>query len=215
MAESRTYRRQECVVFRKTDERFGGLSNMARGFPISVAGVRFLNSEALYQACRFPQKPEVQQLIIAEASPMTAKMKSKKYRRYSRQDWDSVRVNIMRWCLRLKLAQNWQGFSDLLLATGQKAIVEESRKDAYWGAKPAEQDTLVGANVLGRLLMELREELRSPNSNLLKKVTPPDIPDLLLLDKRVETVEAQETDRRAQPQQGLAILQDHFRFRRT
>lgn len=75
------------AVFLKTRERFGGLSNMAAGFPLVVNGVPIRTSEALYQACRFPLKPEVQKLIIAERSPMTAKMRGKPYRNFTRPDW--------------------------------------------------------------------------------------------------------------------------------
>ena len=75
--QTRTYSRKESVVFRKTNEPFGGLSNMAGGYPIRVNGVRILTSEALYQACRFPHLPDVQKLIIGQISPMTAKMRSK------------------------------------------------------------------------------------------------------------------------------------------
>ncbi|MDT8265677.1 NADAR family protein, partial [Roseomonas sp. DSM 102946] len=112
----RTYDRATSVVFLKTKEAFGGLSNMAGGFPLRVNGVRILTSEALYQACRFPHLPDVQKLIIAEASPMTAKMKGKPHRSNSRPDWGAVRVKIMRWCLRVKLIQNFAEFSRLLLA---------------------------------------------------------------------------------------------------
>src|SRR5262245_37505283 len=102
----REYDRASAVVFLKTKEAFGGLSNMAGGFPLRVNGVRVSTSEALYQACRFPHLPAVQRLIIEQNSPMTAKMKGKPYRGESRPDWDRVRVTIMRWCLRVKLAQN-------------------------------------------------------------------------------------------------------------
>src|SRR4051794_19843803 len=107
-AETRMYNRLECVAFRTTDGRFGGLSNMAPGFPLCVNGTSIRTSEALYQACRFPHLPDVQQLIIEERSPMTAKMKSKPFRKQSRSDWDAVRVKVMRWCLRVKLAQNFE-----------------------------------------------------------------------------------------------------------
>lgn len=86
-SEVRTYSRKDSAIFRKTAERFGGLSNMAAGFPLRVNGVYIRTSEALYQACRFPHLPDVQRLIIAEASPMTAKMKSKPHRKNSRPDW--------------------------------------------------------------------------------------------------------------------------------
>jgi len=189
-SQVRSYRVADCVVFRKTNERFGGLSNMASGFPLEVEGIRILTSEALYQACRFPHKPEVQRLVIQQASPMTAKMKSKPHRKNTRSDWEKVRVKIMRWCLRVKLAQNWQKFSELLLATGDRPIVEESRKDDFWGAKAADEERLVGLNVLGRLLMELREEVRTPNGEHLKRIEPPSIPQFILYGRPIGFVEA-------------------------
>ena len=58
-SQVRTYDPAASVVFLKTNERFGGLSNMAPGFPLRVNGVRIRTSEALYQACRFPHLPDV------------------------------------------------------------------------------------------------------------------------------------------------------------
>tara|TARA_R110002124_G_scaffold283057_1_gene458577 strand:- start:2293 stop:3387 length:1095 start_codon:yes stop_codon:yes gene_type:complete len=188
--QTRVYDRETSVVFLKTKERFGGLSNMAAGFPLRVNRVRIKTSEALYQACRFPHMPEVQQLIIGENSPMRAKMRSKPYRRVSRHDWDFVRVKIMRWCLRVKLAQNWREFGRLLLATGDRPIVEQSRKDDFWGAKVAEDGTLVGMNVLGRLLMELREQLKGDEAESLRFIEPLAISEFLLFGQPIEAVQA-------------------------
>jgi len=159
IAEPRVYERASVSAFHKTTEPFGGLSNMAAGYPLRVNGVYIRISEALYQACRFPHLSEIQQLIIGQASPMSAKMKSKQHRENSREHWDRVRIRIMRWCLHVKLAQNPQKFGDLLLSTGDRPIVEQSCRDAFWGAKPIDAETLLGLNVLGRLLMELREEV--------------------------------------------------------
>lgn len=184
-----TYRRDECAVFLKTTERFGGLSNMAGGYPLSINGIRVLTSEALYQACRFPHLPDVQKLIIGQASPMTAKMKSKQYRKDSRSDWDSVRVSIMRWCLLVKLVQHWEKFGNLLLSTGDRPIVEGSYRDPFWGAKPVDQETLQGANILGRLLIELREKLRDPEAHKLWTVEPPSLPQFLLLNRQISVIE--------------------------
>ena len=160
-ADSRTYRADDVVSFRKTAEAFGGLSNMAPGYPIQVAGMAVRTAEALYQACRFPHLPEVQRMIVAETSPMTAKMRSKPYRDRSRAQWDDIRIPIMKWCLRVKLAQNWTKFGDLLVRTGDRPIVEDSRKDDFWGAIRDERGDLHGRNVLGRLLMELRAKLEA------------------------------------------------------
>ena len=165
---------------------------MAAGFPLQVNSIRFRTSEALYQACRFPHMPDVQRRIIDERSPMTAKMRSKPFRKDSRPDWDAVRVKIMRWCLRVKLAQNWKEFGGLLLATADRPIVEQSRKDDFWGAKVAENGSLVGMNVLGRLLMELREQLKGDDAESLKAVEPLSILEFLLFHKPIETVCADE-----------------------
>lgn len=184
----RTYNKAECVSFRITRAEFGGLSNMAPGFPLLVNGIRIRTAEALYQACRFPHRVDVQQLIIREVSPMTAKMRSKPFRDDTRRDWNKIRINVMRWCLRVKLAQNWDAFSELLLRTEDKPIVEESKKDDFWGAKPTNDNTLIGMNVLGRLLMELREAIRTEGQIPLSKVEPPRIPDFLLLGQPIREI---------------------------
>ena len=186
--QNRTYQRSNAAVFLKTKEKHGGLSNMAGGFPLIVNGVDIRTSEALYQACRFPHMPEVQREIIAQKSPMTAKMKGKPYRHISRLDWDAVRVKIMRWCLQVKLAQNWGKFSELLLETGDMPIVEHSRRDDFWGAKPIDGETLVGTNALGRLLMELRERVKDEPRENLQYVGPLPIPEFLLYERPIEPI---------------------------
>jgi ribA/ribD-fused uncharacterized protein len=187
----RSYRRTECVVFHKTREAFGGLSNMAAGYPLRVNDIDVPTSEALYQACRFPHLPKIQDLIICQTSPMTAKMKSKPHRARSREDWDFVRVAIMKWCLKVKLVQHWTAFGELLLSTSDKPIVEHSRKDRFWGAVPErEGETLSGSNVLGRLLMELRQRLRNDPA-VLETVEPVPILDFLFLGQPIEPIHHQ------------------------
>ncbi|CAN2247198.1 NADAR family protein [Bacillus vallismortis] len=180
------YKRNEVVTFRKTKEEYGGLSNMAGGFNFELEGVRILSSEALYQAMRYPDYPEYQKAIITQKSPMTAKMISKKYKQYTRDDWVNVRLMIMRWCIRVKLINNWNEFGLLLLKTGDKPIVEESHKDDFWGAKPSDLNLLVGTNALGRLLMELRTEL--PKYIGKHELSPPKIPNFKLLGKEVSNI---------------------------
>ncbi len=188
--EVRTYSLAESIVFRKTDERFGGLSNMAPGFPLVVNDVQIRTSEALYQACRFPNRSDVQHQIIDDRSPMSAKMRSKPFRGDTRSDWDLVRVQVMRWCLRVKLAQNWKKFGDLLLSTGEAPIVEKKvRRRDFWGSVEKPDGTLVGTNVLGRLLMELREELKHDEAGSLRFIKPLNISNFLLFDKPIEHIQ--------------------------
>jgi len=185
----REYKDFNSCSFRKTKEIFGGLSNMASGFPLMVNGLKILTSEALYQACRYPHLPEVQEVIIAQKSPMTAKMKSKSYYAKSRSDWDNVRIKVMRWCLRVKLAQNFQKFGLLLESTGTNPIVEDSKRDSFWGAKKFHDGTFRGVNALGRLLMELRQEYCSMNRYKLLYVTPLKIDNFNLLGEPIQIID--------------------------
>jgi ribA/ribD-fused uncharacterized protein len=188
--QSEQYGRAKCATFRKTSEEWGQFSNMAGGFPLVVNGVKILTSEALYQACRFPHLPEVQQEILRQASPMAAKMKGKPHRRNSRPDFDELRVVIMWWALRVKLACNLPRFSQVLLASHDLPIVEDSHNDPFWGAKQSREDAemLVGQNVLGRLLVLLRDRIRRDGSEGFSCVELPAIPNFLLVGEPIGIV---------------------------
>ena len=187
-ADGRVYVPSEVVVFQKTRERWGALSNMAAGFPLVVGGEEWLTSEAVYQACRFPDLPDVQRLIMEQASPMAAKMRSKPHRGQTRPDWDSTRTLFMRWVLRVKLAQNFAAFSAILAQTGELPIVERSHRDRFWGTVLDHDGLLKGANVLGRLLMELRAEMWTRERIELLTVEPPDVPNFRVLGQTVGVV---------------------------
>ncbi|HVQ97706.1 MAG TPA: NADAR family protein [Mycobacterium sp.] len=184
-----SYRRPECVTFLKTAEQWGGFSNMAPGFPLSVNAIPIRTSEALYQACRFPHRPEVQREIIGETNPMVAKMKSRTHLRDSRPDFNSLRVPIMWWSLRVKLACNSGKFAPLLLATASQTIVEQSSRDRYWGAVPNEDvGILAGRNLLGRLLVLLRQTLEEYGGQALLMVPPLPIADFLLYGEPIRVL---------------------------
>jgi type I restriction enzyme, S subunit len=194
---------ENCVVFHRVDEvvdgvPVGGLSNMSGASPLTIGGVRARSTEALYQACRFPHQPDWQREILAAGNGMRAKMAAKKAGRrklHSRSDWEAIQVEVMRWCLRVKLAQHYREFFVKLLArTEQRPIVERSRRDQFWGAMLEKDGVLRGANQLGGLLAELRDEaldLRAAGHEAgLLRVEPPAIPNFLLLGQPTGVVEA-------------------------
>jgi len=79
--------------------------------------------------------------------------------RYIRKDWDDIKIDVMLWVLKLK-AQQHEGFRSILIKTHKKIIVEKSSKDTYWGCLENKlAGTLVGFNVLGKLLMYVRDNL--------------------------------------------------------
>jgi ribA/ribD-fused uncharacterized protein len=185
-----TYSRAGSAVFNRTKEKWGEFSNMCAGFPLRVNGVDIRTSEALYQAMRFPDHPEVQQQIFDEPSPKGAKMKSKRHRKeLGRQDWDEIQMAVMWWCQTVKLAQNFDNFGGVLFITGNKPIVEESANDMFWGAKDQGNGTLKGANVLGKLLMELRSRYLADRASL-KVVEPPGIANFQLMGQDIGTITA-------------------------
>ena len=71
-----------------------------------------------------------------------------------RQDWESVKDDIMRRALRAKFTQNEEIRNELLATNGQ-LIVHKTSFENYWGCG---QDN-TGQNRLGKLLVELRNEL--------------------------------------------------------
>jgi len=151
------------IYFRKTKEQWGGLSNMAYGYPILINDKLIYSSEALYQAMKFTSYPDIQKEIILPKSPMHAKMVAKKYKSYIREDWEYIKVKVMRWVLLIKLMFNYDTFGDLLKKTDHKIIVELSHKDKFWGAVLIDKNNFIaeGTNALGRLLMEIRKKTLS------------------------------------------------------
>ncbi len=191
--EIRVYKKEDSCVFKKNSEEFGGLSNMATGFPLLVNGIKIRTAEALYQACRFPHLPDIQQKIIEQNSPMTVKMISNSNKKNSRADWDSIRLKVMKWCISVKLAQNFVLFGAVLHETGLKSIVENSTKDNYWGAIPNEDSSIfTGKNALGRLLMDLRQAFYSKNNFLLLHVEPIKIENFLLYSEPIGIIDERQ-----------------------
>ncbi len=72
-----------------------------------------------------------------------------------REDWPEVQLHIMRQADLAKFTQN-PSLGDLLLSTGEAPIIEDTTSDGFWGIGPDGN----GENWAGRILMEVRAELR-------------------------------------------------------
>lgn len=178
---------KELAIFKKTHEQWGGYSNMASGYPLIINDIQIRSSEALYQALKYTNYPEIQLKILDQTSPMTAKMVAKPFKELIRPDFEIIKIRIMKWCVHAKLLCNYDKFSHLLLESENKMIVEESRKDNFWGAKRTQDNKLIGVNVLGRILMEARENLKKETVQdyLLPFQT---IDDFKILGQNIEVV---------------------------
>ena len=160
------------TIFYSSKEPFFELSNMYAGMPIKIEcngnTYKFNSSEALYQACKYPPELEilpksskttianVRKRIIKAKTPMQAKMTQKCAKGFIRKDWEDVKIYAMLWVLELK-AKRYMRFREVLLNT-KNIIVEKSKKEPFWGAVP-DGNVLKGKNVLGKLLMFVRDNI--------------------------------------------------------
>lgn len=187
----RKYHISECISFKSTKGKYGSLSNMAPGFPIKLFEGQIKNAEILYQAFRFPEHPEIQRELLRFNSPITAKKYGRQFIELTRSDWFQYRFDIMRFCIAIKLENNFEIFSKILLDTEDKAIVEFSEKDKVWGASK-HGDYYIGTNALGRLLMELRRNVKEGNEIYHNRP----IPNLKLLNENINNIRKTMTNNR-------------------
>lgn len=168
---TRTYKTSDVVSFRRAKGTWGVFSNMASAYPLKINNLEIKSSEALYQALKFSNAPDVQVKILIEKSPFNAKAISRKYNGVCRSDWGEIKIKAMRFCLQAKLAQHYDTFGKALKESWPKDIVEYSPSDAFWGAVPND-NYLVGVNALGRLLMELRADMAENRRNVFEAELP-------------------------------------------
>ena len=80
-----------------------------------------------------------------------------------RPDWERVKVSIMKSLLRQKFLSKPE-YTCLLLSTGYARLEEGNTwGDRFWGVCLPKRE---GKNMLGRLLMEIREEIRIMQSGV-------------------------------------------------
>jgi ribA/ribD-fused uncharacterized protein len=144
----------DVVNFYSVSDEFGQFSNFAP-FPIKIDGERWPTSEHYFQAQKFEDQAYRQRIQKAR-TPMLAAQLGRDRKQKLRRDWESVKVNVMRTAVLAKFAQH-EELQNLLFSTGDAKIVEHTANDNYWG----DGGDGSGKNMLGRILMEVREMLRS------------------------------------------------------
>lgn len=152
-----TYPVAECVRIHKVAEEWGIFSNFGHT-PITIDGITFDTSERLFQLMKFKGEEPVLAIYSKKGNPkMTTKSWEKTHRR---EDWGQMIVDAMKFCLTKKYEQSEAFRSELERSKG-KFIVEDQtsftkKNPDAWGVKQ-QGDNFVGPNLLGRLLMELRD----------------------------------------------------------
>jgi ribA/ribD-fused uncharacterized protein len=148
---------EEIKFYRASDKPYGAFSNLFKR-EIEFEGETFATSEHAYQAGK-ARKPEVKAWILAAPSPALVAMAAHGLYWWDiRSDWSKIKYDRMRAVLRAKFTQH-DDLRELLLSTGEARLVESATVDNIvnrtWGEVNG-----VGKNMLGKMLMELRTELR-------------------------------------------------------
>lgn len=129
---------------------------------------KFSNSEQAMmfkKACLF-QDSESQKLILKTDSPKAVKALGRKIKNFDQKTWDKHKENLVYSALLQKFSQNIDLQEDLL-STGNLVLVEASPYDKIWGIGMEVDDPDItnptkwrGENLLGKVLMRVRDSLR-------------------------------------------------------
>lgn len=147
----------EIRFYRANERPYGAFSNLYRR-EIVFEGETFATSEHAYQAGK-ARKPEVRRWLMQAPSPALLAMAAHGLYYWDiSPGWSKTKFDRMRGVLHAKFTQH-DDLRSLLLSTGSSRLVETATTDnevnRLWGEVNG-----VGQNMLGVLLMELRDRLR-------------------------------------------------------
>ncbi len=130
----------------------GYLSNFYAS-PFMLEGAAWPTVEHYYQSRKTLDTAYAERIRTA-ATPDEAKRLGNDPECTLRPDWRDRKVEVMRAAIRAKFTQN-EDLGERLRNTGDAKLMEDSKKDYYWGVGADG----CGKSMLGKLLMELRDEL--------------------------------------------------------
>lgn len=147
------------IRFSRVNDRYGCFSNFAP-YPIRLKGKIWPTVEHYFQAQKFAGS-EYEDAIRLAISPAVAAHMGRDRAKPIRLDWDEVKNDIMREAVLAKFTQHTK-LRERLLDTGDAILVEHTRRDRYWG----DGGDGHGKNMIGRILMGVRDQLKQPKQNL-------------------------------------------------
>ena len=142
------------IYFYTTRDKFGEFSNFAK-YGVELDGQWWKTTEHYFQAQKFLDE-DYKEKIRNVPDPKTAANLGRSRAVPIREDWERVKDDVMRKAV-LKKFQTHPELRELLLSTGDEEIVENAPGDCYWGCGADGS----GTNMLGKILQEIRSELRA------------------------------------------------------
>lgn len=145
------------VAGMKVISRFVGEYAFLSNFYVEPDGTH-VEGEFQAQKAVSPEDRDTLTLVYCGLAPRFAKLRGRRLR--LRQDWNEVRIDVMRELVRKKFHDHPE-LAAKLKATGDTLLVESNTwGDRFWGAYRGE-----GENHLGKILMEVRSELHGVSEN--------------------------------------------------
>lgn len=141
------------IKFYRNNDSYGYLSNFSP-YGFTLSDHFWPTVEHYFQAAKFLDQT-VRLSILQTQSPMEVAKIGRDWRNKLRDDWESIKDDVMRVAVFNKFSQNKE-IGKLLLATNDAHLVEHTSNDAYW----ADGGDGSGKNMLGLILMETRELLK-------------------------------------------------------
>ena len=137
-----------------------------------IEDVEYKSAEHAFQAYKaktFGDEKNFQK-IVKSKSAQSAKSFGNKIEKFDEDVWDGKKDEIMRTILRAKFSQNPESRKKLL-ESGDSILANADPRDQYWGIGTSATTTIAkspskwkGRNKLGKMLMELRNELRAEDA---------------------------------------------------
>ena len=152
----------QSVFFHKMTDSHWILSNMS-ACPLEIEGILFKNSEHLFQTLKFATPESVLAVYNNYISPKMTAKHWQTINGHRREDWGHIILDVMKFCLQQKYEQCLEFREELESTKGYNIVeLQDSKRDKEtsranaWGVKTKGQN-YEGPNLMGRLLMELRD----------------------------------------------------------
>lgn len=163
-----TAKQADIPFYRANEKPYGVFSNLFRR-PMEFEGRMYPTAEHAYQAGK-ARKEEVREWILSAPTPSLVAMAAHGLYTWDIvPEWSRTKFDRMREVLRAKFTQH-EDLKNLLLSTGNARLVEAGRTDnavnRTWGEVNGR-----GQNMLGVLLMAVREEIRAREASAPKTST--------------------------------------------
>jgi len=142
------------IEFYGIRNKYGEFSNFS-SYPIEIAAKVWPTNEHFFQSQKFiTTEPQYAEQIRKSRKPIIAKKMGNNSLHKIREDWESVKDDIMRIAVYNKFTQH-SFLKYLLISTRNQEIIEVSPRDYYWGIGANRR----GKNMLGKIIMEIRDVL--------------------------------------------------------